>query len=144
RLEPRPVPASSIVQVPPAGASAWNAGRDVSPMSIMYASIDASPEAAPGMAFYANHQNGAIVSETSVAAAVPVREGRIYAEVDGPVKTGIAIANPGDVDADISFHFADTGGRSFGFGNVTVPAHHQLAAFLNERPFQSGFLTAPS
>ena len=53
---------------------------------------------------------GVLISEAGVPAAAPVRAGRIFAEVNGPVNTGLAIANPNDVPATIRFYFTDTSG----------------------------------
>ena len=52
-----------------------------------------------------------------------------------PPIPGIAIANPLDEDAVISYYFTDSTGRDFGNGSFTLPAKHQMASFLTEAPF---------
>jgi len=58
-----------------------------------------------GMAIFGFRQNGVLVTEASVPAARLIQSGRIFAEVDGPVNTGLAIANPNGQDATITFFF---------------------------------------
>ena len=81
---------------------------------------------------------GVLISEAGVPASEPVREGRIFAEVNGPVNTGLAIANPNDVPATIRFYFTDTGGTRFADGSLDLGAHQQTAKFLDQEPFNSG------
>src|SRR5262245_59101345 len=47
-----------------------------------------------GLAIFGIRRGGVLVSEAGVSASGLIRAGRIYAEVSGPVDTGIAIANP--------------------------------------------------
>jgi len=96
------------------------------------ASGTAAPEA---MAIFSYRPNGVLVSEASVPASAPVLSGRIYAEVNGAVNTGIAIVNAGDLPAMISFHFTDASGNDFGSGTTTIGRNSQVAAFFSEAPF---------
>ena len=66
-------------------------------------------------------------------ASEPIQSGRIYAEVAGPVNTGLAIANGNTQAASISFYFTDSTGN-FGNGSTTIPAGGQIATFLNQAP----------
>ena len=91
-----------------------------------------------GIAIFGLRQGGVLVSEAGVPATEAVREGRIFAEVNGPVNTGLAIANPNDAPATIDFYFTDTGGNRFGEGRYELRAHEQTATFLNQPPFNSG------
>src|SRR5262249_49101193 len=70
-------------------------------------------------------------------ASAALQNGRILAEVNDQVNTGLAIANPNSQPATISFYFTDNSGN-FGTGNFTIPAQGQLARFLNQSPFNSG------
>ena len=88
-----------------------------------------------GVAIFGFRQNGILVSEAGVPASPAISEGRIRAEVNGPVTTGLAIANPGSSDAMITFYFSDETRSSFDNGTTTIPAGGQVAAFLNEVPF---------
>jgi hypothetical protein len=89
-----------------------------------------------GMAILGLRQNGVLISETSVSAAPLVQSGRVYAEIDGAVNTGLAIANPGSSAATVSFYFTGPNGN-FGNGTTTVPAYGHVAAFLDQSPFNA-------
>ncbi len=88
-----------------------------------------------GLAIFGFTQNGVLVAEAGVPAAAPIQQGRIFAEVSGPVNTGLAIANPNDVDATISFYFTNLEGTNFGEGSLTLGANQQTAKFLDQAPF---------
>lgn len=108
------------------------------PLSLGYGEIRPASSGAgslAGVIVFAFRSNGVLVSETSVP-AVPVRtSGRIYAEQSGTVRTGLAIANPNDDDAIISFYFTDRNGTNFAAGTTTLGAREQFAAFLDQPPF---------
>jgi sugar lactone lactonase YvrE len=87
-----------------------------------------------GVAIVGFRQNNVLVSEASTPSSSLIRAGRIYAEIDGPVNTGLAIANPNDQPATVSFYFTDSRG-DFGSGITVIPAKGQIAKFLNEAPF---------
>ena len=57
-------------------------------------SVEEGSTTPSGIAFFEFRQDGVLVAEAGVPASEPVREGRIYAEVEGSVNTGLAIANP--------------------------------------------------
>jgi len=118
------------------GADYWSTSNRGS-LTIGYARLQAAPGSttADGVAIYSYRSNGVLVSEASVPASRLVQEGRIYAETGSSVNTGIAIANPNDQSATISFYFTDSDGVSFGSGTVTIAANNQIAAFLNEAPY---------
>jgi hypothetical protein len=80
---------------------------------------------------------GVLVSETGVPASAPLNSGWIYAEINPPVNTGLAIANPNNAAATINFTFTDASGKNFGVGNLTLAANAQLAGFLDQPPFNS-------
>ena len=88
--------------------------------------------------FQFRNSEGVLISEAGVPAAGLVRQGWIFAEVNGPVNTGLAMANPNDDPATINFYFTDTKGERFGDGQLELGAHHQTAKFLNDAPFNSG------
>ena len=85
--------------------------------------------------FQFRNSQGVLISEAGVPAAEPVLEGRLFAEVNGSVNTGLALANPNDVPAIISFYFTDTHGANFGMDSFELGALQQTAKFLNEPPF---------
>ena len=88
-----------------------------------------------GLAIFGFRQNGILVSEAGVPASPTLQEGRIFAEIDGPVRTGLAIANPNEGTVTNWFAFTDTDGADFGNGNFTLGPGEQMARFLDEAPF---------
>ena len=88
-----------------------------------------------GVAIFGFRENGILVSEAGVPASAATTAGRIRAEVDGSVTTGLAIANPGTTDAVITYYFSDQTRSSFDSGTTTIPPGGQVARFLNEAPF---------
>lgn len=99
---------------------------------------DAGSTVPAGFAVFGFRQGNVLVTEAAVPAAPPMRSGRIYAEVNGSVTTGLAIANPNSEAATVSFYFTDSEGRNFGEGSTTIPPNGQIARFLNEPPFNGG------
>ena len=99
---------------------------------------DAGKTTPSGIAIIGYRPGGTLVAEAGVPASEPVREGRIFAEVNGPVNTGLAIANPNDAPATIDFYFTDTDGARFAEGAYVLDAGRQIADFLNETPFNGG------
>ena len=85
--------------------------------------------------FQYRDSQGVLIAEASVPATELIQDGRIFAEVEGPVNTGLAIANPNDVPATIRFYFTDTTGTNLGSGNFELGEHEQTAKFLNQEPF---------
>lgn len=76
-----------------------------------------------------------VVSETSLAASVPIRAGRLYVNLDGSVNTGLAFVNNESVAAVISFYFTDAKGVDFGHGSFTLEGKHSISPFVNQAPF---------
>jgi virginiamycin B lyase len=91
-----------------------------------------------GFAVFSFRQGGILVSEAAVPASPLVRSARIYAEINGPIKTGLAIANSNDEPAQVSFYFTDPDGLDFGKGTAVIAAREQIAAFLDAPPFNGG------
>jgi hypothetical protein len=88
-----------------------------------------------GVAIFGFRQNGTLVSEAAVPASPLIQSGRIYAEIGGAVNTGLAIANPNNQSATVSFFFTDAIGTDQLAGTTTIAANGQTAAFLNQSPF---------
>jgi len=119
------------------GVSLQSSGPSAYPIA-GYARIrqDISSTTPAGLAIFGFRQNNVLVTEAGVPASPLIRSGRIYAEVNGPVNTGLAIANPNNQTATVSFYFSDATGN-LGAGNISIPANGQIARFLNESPFNS-------
>jgi glucose/arabinose dehydrogenase len=78
---------------------------------------------------------GVLVSEMAVPASRAIAEGKVFAEVGLNVNTGFALTNPNGEAATVSFRFTNANGIDFAGGAVTVQPGQQIAAFLNESPF---------
>ena len=94
-----------------------------------------------GLAIFSFRQDDIVISEATVPATTAIQRGILYAEVNGPVRTGIAISNPGDQPATISFSYTDTDGKVSGQGSTVISAHGQITRFLDQAPFSSGTFT---
>ena len=82
--------------------------------------------------------DGVLVSEIGFPATTVVSSGRIFAEVGGPVTTVLAIANPGAASTDVRYRFTDGEGIKFADGELTLDPGEQIAAFLDQPPFNGG------
>jgi hypothetical protein len=104
-----------------------------------YARIEpAGASVAPaGLTIFSYRPGSVLVSETTVPATAPLTSGRIFADIDGPVNTGLAIANPNSQTATINFYFTDTAGNDLGSGSTTIAPNQQIARFLNGAPFNT-------
>lgn len=118
------------------GMSLQSLGTAGGNVSVGYARLDLDQGSAPpaGFAVFGLRQNSVLVSEAAVPASTLVRAARVYAEVDTIVNTGVAIANPNDQNAVVTFNFTDANG-DFGQGSTVIPANGQIAKFLNQPPF---------
>ena len=99
---------------------------------------DAGMTPPAGLAIFGSRVNGVLVSEAGVPAVPPVLEGRIFAETAGPVRTGLALANPNDAPATVAFFFTNSDGIDSGHGTFTLGPREQIARFLDEGPFNGG------
>jgi sugar lactone lactonase YvrE len=84
-----------------------------------------------GLAIFGYHSGKYLISEAGVPATAALSSGRIYAEVNGTVDTGLAIANPNNQTATINFFFTDATGKDLGAGTTTIGANQQIARFLD-------------
>ena len=114
-------------------------------LTVGYAEVQATTGSMTpaGSLVFSFREHGVLVSETSVPEVRPITSGRIYAAYFGPVNTGVAMVNPNSTDAIVSFYF--TPGSQFcdcpnpPLGTFTLPAHSQIARFVNEAPFNVSF-----
>jgi hypothetical protein len=98
----------------------------------------ANPAGRPaGVAIIGLRKNDVLVSEAGVPASPEIFAGRIYAENGGAVSTGIALSNTSTKDAQITFYFTDQNGRDSAPGSYTLKANQQIAALLNDAPFNA-------
>jgi len=140
-------PPSILYSVPLDGGMSSTSQGGSSTTTVGYARIQPwSGNTTPsGLAIFGFRQNNVLVTEAGVPASPLVQSGRIYAEVNGPVNTGLAMANPNNQAATVTFFFTDANG-DFGSGSTTIPSNGQIASFLDQAPFNgrsslSGSLT---
>jgi hypothetical protein len=89
-----------------------------------------------GMAIFGYRRDGILISEASVPISSLMYQGRLPALIDGPVNTGLAIANPNDAaEAVVSFYFANARGVKVYSGTARIPPSGLVVAFLNQSPF---------
>jgi hypothetical protein len=126
--------------IPDKGGFAMSTVGSAASTSVGYARIQpGSGATAPaGVAILGFRQKGTLVSETAVPSSPLLGDGRIYAEVRGPVNTGVALANPNAQAAQVTFYFTDADGKDFGTGTTTIPPSGQIAEFLDQGRFKSG------
>ncbi|MBI4471605.1 MAG: hypothetical protein HY646_02985, partial [Acidobacteria bacterium] len=99
-----------------------------------YATV-AAPSAPFAFEIVRYRERGATISEATVTPSAPVSSGSIYAEVEGRVNTGVALANTSDLEARVSFQINRANGELAGSGEINLPARSQLARFLSLPPF---------
>jgi hypothetical protein len=118
------------------GVSFQTDGAATAAPAVGYAKVSPAPGAQlpSGLAIMDFRENNILVSEAGVPASGLLTSGRIYAEISTFINTGLAIANPTNQTATISFFFTDSSG-DFGGNVTTIPPNGHFAAFLNEAPF---------
>jgi len=118
------------------GMSFETDGAASAALAVGYAkgSTDPGAQLPSGLAIIDFRENNLLVNEAGVPASGVITSGRIYAEISSTVNTGIAIANPTNQTATITFFFSDSSG-DFGPNATTIPPNGHIATFLNQAPF---------
>jgi len=123
------------------GSRAQSTGADPA-LTVGYATLSGSGDLPAGLGVLRYRQQGVTISEATVLPTKPVMSGITYAEVDGRVDTGIAIANTSQQEAIIAFQITTESGQSVSSGELRVAAGGQISRFLSESPFNVRNLTA--
>ena len=133
-------PAVLPFSVPDRGGISLTSQGTSPELRVGYAQVETDAGMTPpaGLAIFGSRVNGILVSEAGVPAAATVLEGRIFAETDGVVRTGLALANPNDTAATVAFFFTNSEGIDSGHGTFTLGPREQIARFLDEAPFSGG------
>jgi hypothetical protein len=114
------------------------AGGANNPVVVGYARVQPSASTTPAAAaIFDLRQNGVLVAEAAVPGMTTTASGRTYAEVNSPINTGVAFANPSSAPVTISFNFTDQNGNDFGQSSFVLAANAQTAKFLSESPFRA-------
>src|SRR5262249_51230497 len=92
------------------GTSLQTDGAASSALAVGYAKVSTDPGAQTpaGLAIIDFRENNVLVSEAGVPASGVITSGRIYAAISSTINTGIAIANPTNQTATITFFFSDS------------------------------------
>ena len=133
------VPEQMSFDIPERGVATSSTGGAADSLRTGYGRIrpDGGMAAPSGIAlFQFRDPEGVLITETSVPASHPIRQGRIFAEAGGAVVTAVAFANPNDRPSEISFHVTDTAGKRVKEGRFTLEAQGHLAGPLNTAPFE--------
>jgi len=122
------------------GAVSFDTLGEAGAMTVGYARVQPNTGSTTPAGFltFQYRQNSVLVGQASVPATATTQSGRIYAEVGGPVNTGIAIANPNPFAVNITFDFTDSAGQSIRTGSFQLEANSQIARFLDQSPFSVG------
>jgi hypothetical protein len=121
------------------GAQTFDTTGATPSVTVGYATLQSTGGSTPSSYLtFQFRENNILVGQASVPATVPVQTARIFADVNGPVNTGVAIANPNSSPVTVNFYFTNAAGTNFGNGSVTIPANGQIARFMTEDPFNVG------
>ncbi len=93
---------------------------------------DASSPTPVMMEVLGSRSGGSLVSETVIPAASTTMSGRLYSRMDTASSMGIAIANPNNQSAAVTFYFTDQNGTDLPGGSLTVPANGQVTSFFSQ------------
>src|SRR5881397_1459959 len=124
--------------LPDGGTNSFQSTGTGSVLTTGYARIqpDSNSIAPAGIAVYGLRSGGTLISETGVPVSAMVTSGLLYVEVSGSVKTGLAIANPGNSDVTINYIFTPSNNvQQFLSGSLSISANTQIAQFIDEWPF---------
>jgi hypothetical protein len=95
-----------------------------------------------GLAIFAFRHGGITVTEAGVPTIAAGTAFRLYAEIDGPIQTGIAVVNNSTSAAAVTLELTKLDGTSAGpAGTLSIPPNGQTAVFLSEVP---GFGSLPT
>jgi hypothetical protein len=122
-------------EVPVSGSASFATAATSTSLKTGQARANAGPAAPWGMAIFGFRPGGTLVSEATVPASPLMLSARVFAEIDGRVNTGVAIANPNTARIDVSFSFTDSAGVERRAGSIMIPGNGQVAAFLDQAPF---------
>jgi len=105
--------------------------------------VPATNSPAPsGLAIFSFRSGGNTVTEAGVPAMAAGTAFRLYAEMDGPIQTGIAVANNSTDATAVQLELNNLDGASAGLtGTLSIPPNGHAAMFLNEIP---GFASLPT
>jgi hypothetical protein len=134
-IDPRP--GGTRYSITDKGGFSLTTGGSDTTIQVGYARIqpDSGNTVPAGLALFGYRQGNVLVSEAAVPASPLIQSGRMFAEVNGPVNTGVAIANPNPLPVSINFYITRVDGTASASSTTTIPASGQIATFLDQGPF---------
>jgi len=85
-----------------------------------------------GMTDFQFTEGDEIMREAGVADALPIGSANVFINVGDGFNAGVAIANPTEQDAEVTFRLLNSSGNEVGSDTVTVGAGGHMAQFVNE------------
>ncbi len=136
----------NALSLPPNGSSSLLTLGTIGTVQAGYALADFTGNSAPyGTAVFTLKQNDVVVSEAGVPASPPTKLARIFVDYRSNISaksghvdagtistnTGVAIANPGETPAEVTFTLRDREGATVATGTGTIPAHGHRSRFID-------------
>jgi hypothetical protein len=123
--------------IPPAGSLVFQTDGSLSPTQVGWIGVAPTPgtNAPVGAGIFSYSPQGILVTESGVPSAVPTANAFLYIDTSNGHDTGIALVNPGSVDATVTVRaFQTDGTTSAGNGPATLrlPAGGYKAAFADQ------------
>ncbi|HEV8129751.1 MAG TPA: SBBP repeat-containing protein [Acidobacteriota bacterium] len=91
-------------------------------------------KAPSGLAIFSFKNAGITVTEAAVPALRAATAHRMYAELSGPIQTGVAAANPSPNPVTVTFEATPFGPGAPTVGTATVPGSGEIALFMSQIP----------
>jgi photosystem II stability/assembly factor-like uncharacterized protein len=133
------------LEIPAGGAAVTSTAGTEASVQAGYATAKiVSGSAASGVAVFSFRQDGVVVSEAGVPASVPTRSARVFVEyrtgVAAPgqqtgfidVYTGLALANAGSSDANLTYVLRNAAGRVVAVGHGALAGGSHFAKFVHQ------------
>jgi Lamin Tail Domain len=119
------------------GATSFQTTGTAANIGLGYSRVQTDAGSTPaGVAIFGLRQSGSLVTETGVSAVRPLTSGFGYVEIAGSILTGLAIANPNNVDVTIDYTITDSNNvQNQTDGEIIIGANTQLSRFLTEIPY---------
>ncbi len=140
--------AAPSMSVQAGGAATYQTPGSETVAHVGYAVAEVAPGGVTpyGTAVFSFKQNGVTVSEAGVPASPPTTRARIFVEYRNDVyalpgrseaglidiDTGIAVVNPGPVNADVTYTLRDSSGNAITTGHGVVAAGAHFACFIDQ------------
>jgi hypothetical protein len=140
--------AAPSMSVQAGGAATYQTPGSGTVARVGYAIAEVAPGGVTpyGTAVFSFKQNGVTVSEAGVPASPPTTRARIFVEYRNGVyalpgrseaglidiDTGIAVVNPGSVNADVTYTLRDSSGNTITTGHGVVAAGAHFACFIDQ------------